>query len=174
MQHIFHKGGCPRVRGWGYCPQFFHQSYTHLQTIFHIRASGWQSLGQGPWCEWEGELSNDSSSYGSFALWDGTSQWPSAWRLAPDVSSTRSLDLAAMDMKLVAVSWNSRYSHSLWVQRPWQEIKQTTWFEVTVSLSHFLGLCLYATNGAPSQMWGCLWPRRKVVTYLQQPRSMAN
>ena len=49
--------------------------------------------------------------------------WPSVWRLTPDVSSTRSLNLAAMDMKLVAVNWNSRYSHSMWVQRPWQETK---------------------------------------------------
>ena len=54
--------------------------------------------------KWEGELSSASGSHGSFALWVGTSTWPSVWRLAPDVLSTRSLDLAAIDMKLVAVS----------------------------------------------------------------------
>ena len=31
----------------------------------------------------------------------------------------------------------------------------------------FLGLHLYTTNGAPSQMWGCPQPGRKVVTYHQ-------
>ena len=81
---------------------------------------------------------------------------PPVWRLTPDISSPRSLDLAAMDTKLVVVNWNSRYSHLMWVQRPWQEIKQTPWFELTASLSCCLGHHLYATNGAPSQMWGCL------------------
>ena len=44
------------------------------------------------------------NSLGSFALWDGMSVWPSIWRLAPDVLSSRSLDLAAIDMKLVAMN----------------------------------------------------------------------
>ena len=109
----------------------------------------------------------------SFALWGCISAWPSIWRLAPDVLFPRSLDLAAIDMKLVAVNRNSGFSHSNWVQRPWQEMKQTTWFWLAVSLSHCLGLHLYATNGAPSQTWGCLLPGRKVVTYLQEPPSLA-
>ena len=98
----------------------------------------------------------------SFALWDGMSAWPSIWRLAPDVLSTGSLNLSAVDTKLMVD-----------VVRPWQEIKQTTWFELAVSLSHCLGLHLYATNRVPSQMWGCLQPGRKVVTYLQEPPSLA-
>ena len=68
---------------------------------------GW--LDGGLWAgdhdgKWEGELSDASSSCRSFALWGGMSTWLSIWRLAPDVSSTRSLNLAAMDMKLVAVN----------------------------------------------------------------------
>ena len=43
-----------------------------------------------------------------------------------------------------------------------------------MSLLHCLGLHLYATNGAPSQMLGHLQPGRKVVTYLQEPPSLAN
>ena len=54
--------------------------------------------------KWEGELPNVSDSLGSFALWDGMSMWPSFWRLAPDILSSRSLDLAAIDMKLVAMN----------------------------------------------------------------------
>ena len=54
--------------------------------------------------KWEGELSSAPDSLRSFALWDGTSTWPSVWRLAPDVLSSRSLDLAAIDTKLVAVN----------------------------------------------------------------------
>ena len=122
--------------------------------------------------KWEGELPNASNFHRSFSLWGGLSVWHSIWRLAPDISSTRSLNLAAMDTKLVVVNWNSGFSHSFWVQRPWQEIKQTTWFELAASLSHCWGLHLYATNGAPSQTWGCLQPGRKVVTYLQEPPSL--
>ena len=123
--------------------------------------------------KWEGELSNASDSHRSFALWDGTSAWPSVWRLAPDVPFTRSLDLAAIDMKLVAVNWNSGFSHLNWVHRPWQEMKQMTWFGLAASLSCCLGLHLYATNGAPSQMWGHHLSGRKVVTYLQEPPNLA-
>ena len=54
--------------------------------------------------EWEGELLNVPNSLGSFALWDGMSMWPSIWRLAPDVLSSRLPDLAAIDLKLVAVN----------------------------------------------------------------------
>ena len=50
------------------------------------------------------KLSNASGSHRSFALWSGMSVWPSIQRLAPEISSARSLDLAAMDMKLVAVN----------------------------------------------------------------------
>ena len=52
----------------------------------------------------EGELPNAPNSLGSFALWEGMSACLSIWRLAPDILSPRSLDLAAIDMKLVAVN----------------------------------------------------------------------
>ena len=60
----------------------------------------------------------------------------------------------------------------MWAQRPWQEIKQTTWFGLAAFLSHCLGLHLCAANGAPSQTWGQLLPGRKVVTHLQEPPSL--
>ena len=148
---------------------------THIsKQCFILGQLDWSLQARDQDGEWEGEMSNALGSCRSFTLWGGMSAWPSIWRLTPDVSSSRSLDVAAMDMKLVAVNWNSGYSHLMWVQRPRQEIKQTTWFELTTSLSHCLGLHLYATNGAPSQMWGCLQPGRKVVTYLQEPPSLAN
>ena len=115
----------------------------------------------------EGELPNASDSHGSFALWDGTYAWPSVWGLAPDILFPRPLNLAAINMKLESVNWNSRFSHSIWVQRPWQEMKQTNCFGLAMSLSHCLELHLYASNGAPYQTWGHLLPLRKVVTYLQ-------
>ena len=175
MQHIFHKGGCPTMRRQGYCPPILlSKSHVSLNNVFvlgQLDSSLWAGDQDG---KWEGELSDASSSHRSFVLWGGMSLWPSIWRLTQDVSSTRLLDLPAMDTKLVAVNWNSRYSHLMWVQRPWQEIKQTTWSELTTSLSHCLGLHLYATNWAPSQMWGHLQPGRKVVTYLQEPPSLTN
>ena len=54
--------------------------------------------------KWEGELSSSSGSHRSFPLWVGSSTWPSIWRLAPYILLNRLLDLAAIDMKLVAVS----------------------------------------------------------------------
>ena len=54
--------------------------------------------------ELEEELPKASDSHWSSVLWDGTSMWPSIWRLAPDVLSPRLLDLAAIDLKLVAVN----------------------------------------------------------------------
>ena len=94
-----------------------------------------------------GKLPDTSDSHRSFALWGGMSAGPSIWELTSDISFPRLLNLAAIDMKLVAVNWNSGFSHSMWVQRPWQEIKKTTWFGLAMSLSHCLGLHLYATNG---------------------------
>ena len=54
--------------------------------------------------EQEGELPNAPVSSGSFQLWDGTSAQPSIWSLAPDVQSSKSLDLAAIDTIVVAVN----------------------------------------------------------------------
>ena len=173
MQHILHKGCHPGMRGWGTAPNSSVKVTCISRQCLVLGQLDSSLLAGDQDGEWEGELSNASDSHRYFALWGGSSKWPFIWRLAPDVSSTRSHDLAAMDMKLVAVNWNSRFSHSIWVQRPWQEIKQTTWFELATSLSHCLGLCLYTTNRAPSQMWGCLQPGRKVVTYLQEPPSLA-
>ena len=128
-----------------------------------IRVTGQWTLDWGPRWQVGGRTVQCFWLPRSFAVWSGTSAWPSIWRLTPDISFTRSLDLAAMDTKLLAVNWNSRYSHLMWVQRPWQEIKQT-WFELTTSSSCCLGLPLI------HHQWGSLsdvgtpptW--RKVVT----------
>ena len=37
-----------------------------------------------------------------------------------------------------------------------------------------IGLCLYAINRDPSQMWGCLQSRDKIVTYLLKPLGFGN
>ena len=149
MHHIFHEGAIQEWEGGGTAPNSSFKVTCISKQYFILGQldSGLQAGDQDS--KWEGELFNASSSHRSFTLWDGTSMWPSVWTLIPDISSTRSLNVAAMDMKLVAVNRNSGYSHSMWVQRPRQEIKQTTWFEITTSLSHCLGLHLYATNGAP-------------------------
>ena len=75
---------------------------------------------------------------------------PSIWGLAPDILFPTLLNLAAIDMKLMAVNWNFRFGHSVWVQRPWQEIKERTWFWLATSLSHCLGLHFIC------HQWGCL------------------
>ena len=42
---------------------------------------------------------------------------------------------------------NSGKGHSMWAQKPWQEIMYTTESDVTASLPQSLGICFYATNG---------------------------
>ena len=54
--------------------------------------------------KWEGELPNAPISSGPFQLWDGTSAWPSVWRLAPDIQSSKSLGLMAIDTIVLAVN----------------------------------------------------------------------
>ena len=76
-------------------------------------------------------------------------------------------------MKSVAVNRNSGYGHSMWAQRPWQEILYTTESDMTASLPRSLGICFHATNGDPVHTWGHLLPGRKAVTYLQEPPSSA-
>ena len=53
--------------------------------------------------EW-GELPNAPVSSGLFQLWDGIFTWFFIWRLAPDIWSSKLLDLAAIDMIIVAVN----------------------------------------------------------------------
>ena len=50
-----------------------------------------------------GELPDTPMSLGSFQLWDGMSTWPSIMKLAPDVWSSKSLDLVAIDTIVVAM-----------------------------------------------------------------------
>ena len=59
-----------------------------------------------------------------FHLLDCMSTWPSVWRLAPDIWSSKSVDLVAIDTIVVAVNWNFRSSHTNQAQRPWQEMKK--------------------------------------------------
>ena len=74
--------------------------------------------------KWEGELPNAPISSGHFQCWDCMPAWPTVWRLAPDIQSSKSLDLAAIDMIVVAVNWNPGSSHMNRVQRPWQKMKK--------------------------------------------------
>ena len=84
-------------------PILLSKSHIFLSNVSYWAAGRWPP-GQDQDGKWEGELSNASGSHRSFTLCSGMSVWCSIWRLAPDVSSTRSLNLAAMDMKLVAVN----------------------------------------------------------------------
>ena len=92
------------MRGWGTAPYSSVKVTCISKQCFvlgQLDGGLWDGNQDG---EWEGELSDAFSSHRCFTLWGGTSTWPYVWRLTPDISSTRSLDLAAMDMKLVAVN----------------------------------------------------------------------
>ena len=62
--------------------------------------------------DWDGEcdgvLPNASGSSGPFWPLGGVRVWPSVWILIPGFWLSRSLDLADIDMKTVAVNWKSR------------------------------------------------------------------
>ena len=92
------------MRGWGTAPNSSVNVTCISRQCFIFRQLDGSLLAGDQDSEWEGELPNASDSHRSFALWDGTSMWPSIRRLAPDILSTRPLDLAAMDTKLVAVN----------------------------------------------------------------------
>ena len=92
------------MRGWGTAPNSS-VKVTHIsKQCFVLGQLDSGLLARDQDGEHEGELYNASGSHRSFALWGGMSAWPSIWRLTPDVSSTRSLNLAAKDMELVAVN----------------------------------------------------------------------
>ena len=123
MQHIFHYGCCPEWE----CGDTYHNSSVNVTCILRQylllgQLEGGLLAGDQD-SEWEENYPRLLTPMDPFALWDGMSIWPSIWRLAPDVLFPRSLNLAAIDMKLVAVNWNSGFSHSNWAQRPRQEMK---------------------------------------------------
>ena len=172
MQHIFPTDAIQEWEGGGTAPNFLVNVTCISRQCLILGWLGSGLVARDQDGKWEGELPDAPNSHRSFALWNGTTHV--ALHLEASSSSFPCVtQFAAIGMKLVAVNWNSGFNHSNWVQRPWQEIKETTWFGLATSLSHCLGLHLYTTNGAPSQMWGCLLPGRKVVTYLQKPRSLA-
>ena len=100
--------------------------------------------------EWEGNAPISSRS-----LWplDGMGVWPSVHRLAPDIWSSKLLDLVAIDATVVAMNWNFRSVHAIQVQRPLQEIKNH-WVCTNCVFSTVTGIVFICHQQAPSQMWG--------------------
>ena len=73
--------------------------------------------------KWEGSLLNYPISSWSFQPLHGLGMWPLIGRLAPNVWSSESLDLVAIDTIVVAMNRNSRLSCTNRAQRPLQEMK---------------------------------------------------
>ena len=92
------------MRGWGHCPNSSVNVTCSSGQCFILGQLDGGLLARDQDSKQEGELPNASDSHRSFALWDGMSAWPSIQRSAPDILFTRSLNLAAIDMKLVAVN----------------------------------------------------------------------
>ena len=76
----------------------------YSQAVPSIRAARQWPPRQDHDGKWKGELPGAPDSPGSFVLFNGTFMWPSIWRLAPDILSSKSLDLVAIDMIVVAVN----------------------------------------------------------------------
>ena len=175
VQHVFYYGAIQEWEGEGIAPNSSVNVTCISRQYFILRqpdSSLWAGDQDG---KWKGELSSSSGSHRSFASWVGTSAWPSTWRLAPDVSSTRLLNVAAIDMKLVAVNWNSEYSHSFWGAKALarNHINHLIWGNCFPYHVVWDSICT-PPMGLPLRLWECLQPGRKVVTYLQEPPSLAN
>ena len=122
---------------------------------------------------WERELPVAPVSSGSFIFLDGLSLWPSILRLPPDIQSSKSLDLVAIGMIVVAVNWNSGSSHTNRGQRLLQEMKNHL-----VCINYIF----FTLIGTPfiHHQWRSLtdvgtpptW--EKAVTYLLEPPDFGN
>ena len=125
--------------------------------------SGWpgNSCLTGDWDgEWEGALPNTPVSSRSFRLLGGMRVWPSVRRLAPDIWSSKSLDLAAIDRTVVVMNWNSRLDHTIQVQRPSQKIKKH-WVCTNCILSMVIGNPFIHHQQTPLQTWGHFQPGKR-------------
>ena len=90
----------------------------HLWWRPPVFPSNTESQGSGVPCwrqEWwlDGVLPNTSGFSGLFWLPDGVRVLPSSWILVPGLCSSRSLYLVAIDMKTVAMNWNSWWVHTI-------------------------------------------------------------
>ena len=79
----------------------------------NTKSQGGQVSLTGDWDgDQDGVLPNVFGSSGPFQQHGGVRMWPSFWILVPGFCSSRPLDLVAIDMKTVAVNWNSRWVHT--------------------------------------------------------------
>ena len=74
---------------------------------------------------------------------------------------SRSPNLAAIDTKTVVVNWNSGYVHTVWVQRPMQENKDTNGLAVTASYPLWVRDPFIHHQWIPSQTWGHFLPGKR-------------
>ena len=93
--------------------------------------------------------------------------WPSIWRLAPDVQSSKLLDLAAIETIVVAVNRNSGLSHRC--QGPCKKSKNHL---VCISLVFItlIGTLFICHQWGSLENMGKLPTQEKVVTYLLEPQ----
>ena len=118
--------------------------------------------------DWDGEcdgaLPNTSGSYRPFQPLVGVRMWPSVWILISEFKLSRSLDLVAIDMKTLVMNWNFRYVHTVWVQRPMEENKDTNGLAVTTSYPWWSRDLFIHYQWIPLQMWGHPLPGKKVFS----------
>ena len=130
-------------------------------SLWCFRPTGWWPPGQDQDDKLEGELPHASDSCRPFALWGGTSVWPSIWRSAPDDPFTRSLYLGAIDMNISGCELKLQIQSFNLGTKALARNKTTTWFELATSLSHCLGLLFICHQWGSSQMVGMPPTREK-------------
>ena len=111
--------------------------------------------------EHDGALPNASGFSWPFWPFVAVRVWPSVWILISGSKSSRSLDLVAIDIKTVAVNWNSRYFSTNWVQKPLQENKDTYGLSVTASYPWWVRDPFICHQWFPLQAWGHFLPGKR-------------
>ena len=101
--------------------------------------------------EWGMALPDTPISSGSLWPLDGMGVWPSVWRLAPDVQFSKSLDLAAIDMTVVAVNPKLQIKSCKLGAKALPRNEETTGFALTTSFPQWLRFNLSTTNGLCSK-----------------------
>ena len=128
------------------------------------QVSGWSGVGflardQDGYCD--GALSNASGSSGPFWPLAGARVWPYICILTSGFKWCRSPDLVAIDTKTVVMNWNPWYVHTVWVQSPIHENKDTNGLAVTTSYPQWVINPFICHQQIPLQMWVHFLPGKR-------------
>ena len=153
---------------WRWCCSFiFSGDYLYFKEIPNLRAVSFPCWRLGWWSGWGAHKCLWILKAIPATRW--VRVWPSFWILVPGFCSSRSLDLVAIGMKIVAVNWNYGWVHTIGHKGLCEKTKDTYGNTVTMSFPWWFRNLFIHHQQIPSQVWGYFLPGRKVLTSLLEP-----